>query len=210
MKVHTMFLTGSFLLLLSCYGICQKNSSQLVGGGCDGCSAMYEGMPKVLSWQTVIPDSNEPGEPMEISGRIFMLDGKTPAPDVILYVYHTDAQGYYSPKQGQTGGARRHGHLRGWMKTDATGKYKFMTIKPASYPRASIPAHVHSIIKERDKNEYYIDEYLFEKDPFLTNNERSKAPHRGGSGIITLTKDKDGVWRGKRDIILGLNIPNYR
>ncbi len=33
---------------------------------------------------------------------------------------------------------------------------------------------------------------------------------RGGSGVITLTKRQDGTWVAKRDIVLGLSIPNYK
>jgi protocatechuate 3,4-dioxygenase beta subunit len=43
----------------------------------------------------------------------------------------------------------------------------------------------------------------------LTEKEKSNQEKRGGSGIISLKKNANGVWVGKRDIILGLNIPNY-
>jgi len=193
---------------------CQGQTKQLqtkgiVGGGCDGCESIYEGMPERLSRETKIVSENEPGEPVEISGVIYRADGKTPAPNVILYVYHTDAKGYYSPAPNQTGLARRNGHLRGWMKTDAKGEYKFTSIKPAPYPNRDIPAHIHPIIKEADKNEYYVDDYWFDDDSLLTREKRANMERRGGSGIIHLTKN-NGVWTGTRNIILGLNIPNYR
>ena len=188
----------------------QSASTGIVGGGCDGCEGIYEGMPQSLGTQTAIASASEPGERMEISGNIYQLDGKTPAPNVILYVYHTDAKGYYSPAPDATGLARRHGHLRGWVKTNESGEYKFTTIKPAPYPSRDNPAHIHPIVKEPDKNEYYIDEYLFDDDPLLTQEKRAKLENRGGSGIVHLVKSGDGVWTGKRNIILGLNIPDYR
>ena len=196
------------LILLKCNA--DVFQSRTVGGGCDGCEAIYDGMPQQLNSETRIATSEERGEPMEITGIIYRADGKTPAPGVILYVYHTDANGYYSPATNQTGAARRHGHLRGWMKTNARGEYKFVSIRPAQYPNRKIPAHIHPIIKEPDKNEYYIDEYRFDDDPMLTKEERTHAENRGGNGIIHLAKNSNGVWVGKRDIILGLNIPNYR
>lgn len=188
----------------------QSPATRLVGGGCDGCEGIYEGMPQLLSSQTEIASTAEPGERMEISGHIYQMDGKTPAPNVILYVYHTDAKGYYSPAPDATNIARRHGHLRGWLKTNESGEYKFTTIKPAPYPSGDNPAHIHPILKEPDKNEYYIDEYLFDDDPLLTRERRARLENRGGSGIIHLVKRTDGVWTGKRDIVLGLNIPDYR
>jgi protocatechuate 3,4-dioxygenase beta subunit len=187
----------------------ERASQGIVGGGCDGCERMFDNMPQQLSWQTAIASATEPGERMEISGIIFQADGKTPAPNVILYVYHTDAKGIYSPAPGATGGARSHGHLRGWMKTNDRGEYKFTSIRPAPYPNGQIPAHIHPVIKEPDKNEYWIDEYLFDDDPVLAR-ERQRQENRGGSGIIHLAKNGEGVWIGRRNIVLGQNIPNYR
>ena len=185
-------------------------STAIVGGGCDGCRGIYDNIPSQLDWQTTIASAAEPGERMEISGIIYQVDGKTPAPDVILYVYHTDAKGIYSPDPGATGGARIHGHLRGWVRTNQRGEYKFASIRPAHYPNARGPAHIHAIVKEPDKSEYYIDEYLFDDDPAVTREPRPKVENRGGSGVIHLARNSEGVWVGRRDIVLGLNIPNYR
>ncbi|HKP13817.1 MAG TPA: intradiol ring-cleavage dioxygenase [Blastocatellia bacterium] len=188
----------------------QPTQAHVVGGGCDGCGGIYEGLPASLSWETRIAPPSEPGEPLEVSGVIYRADGRTPAPGVILYVYHTDAGGHYSPAPDQTGTARRHGHLRGWMRTNPRGEYRFRSIRPAPYPNRDIPAHIHPIIKEPDKNEYYLDEYWFDDDPLITADKRAKMEKRGGLGIIHLSKNDKGVWVGRRDIVLGLNIPDYR
>ena len=187
----------------------KSNTAKIIGGGCECCEAIYEGMPEQLTYETTIASKDEPGELLEISGTIFQKDGKTPASNVILYIYHTNAKGYYEPSKDQTGCAKRNGHLRGWIKTNAKGEYTFHTIKPAPYPKASIPAHIHPVIKEPGKNEYYIDEFLFDDDTLLTANERNRQENRGGSGIVKLSKNASGVWMGKRDIILGKNIPDY-
>jgi len=184
---------------------CQAQKDRQVGGACEACDLMYDGMPKTLSPQITI-GTNEPGEPMIIEGTILKKDGKTPASDIILYVYHTDAKGYYSNLPNEKG--NRHGHLRGWLKTGADGKYKFTTIRPAQYPSETIPAHVHPLIKEPGLSLYWIDEYLFDDDQYLTEDEKKRQEKRGGNGIIHLTK-KDGVWQGQRDIVLGKNIPGY-
>ena len=63
-------------------------------------------------------------------------------------------------------------------------------------------------IKEPGKNEYYIDSIVFDDDPLLTRDERSKLENRCGSGIVS-PKLKDGILTINRNIILGLNIPNY-
>lgn len=95
------------------------------------------------------------------------------------------------------------------MKTNSTGEYKFTSTRSAPYPNRDVAAHIHPIIKEPDKNEYYFDEYWFDNDPLLTKESRAKMENRGGSGIIHLTKT-NGVWTGTRNIVLGLNIPNYK
>ncbi|MFI5154302.1 MAG: hypothetical protein ACHQET_13265 [Chitinophagales bacterium] len=207
------------VLILSLEAACSqqspsKNPSQSVprqvGGGCDGCEAIYShAIPfDRLSWVDTLPDYHEAGPKMVISGRIYHSDGKTLAVGVILYVYHTDQTGHYTPKPDQTGAARRHGYIRGWMKTNEKGEYKFYTLKPAAYPGHQIPAHIHPIIKEPEMNEYYIDEFLFNDDPFLTSEERKRQEGRGGSGIISL-ENKGGLLVGHRDIYLGRKIPDY-
>ncbi len=185
-----------------------QNTDRVVGSACEDCDMMFEGMPSNLSWQTTIAGPDEPGESMIISGIIYKKDGKTPAPGVILYVYHTDAKGLYSPAPRQTS-AKRHGHLRGWIKTNEQGRYEIKTIRPASYPNSRNPQHIHPIIKEPGATLYWIDEFLFDDDPVLTEQEKARQEKRGGYGVVTLKKNDKGVWIGKRDIILGMNVPNY-
>jgi len=199
------------MLGLALNAFCQRapDPQRIVGGGCDGCEGIYDGLPQALSWDTKITKESEPGERMEIRGVIYQRDGKTPARGVILYVYQTDATGHYSAGGDAKGTGRRHGRLRGWMKTNARGEYRFATIKPAPYPSRDIPAHIHPVVKEPDKNEYYIDEYLFDDDPLLTSEKRAHLENRGGSGIVHLSRRPNGVLHGTRDIALGLNIPGY-
>lgn len=186
----------------------QPSTEKQIGGRCEDCELMFAGMPSTISWKTKLAADNEPGEPLIISGTIFKKDGKTPAPDVMLYVYQTDNTGRYTPAPDQVH-AKRHGHLRGWVKTDAQGRYEFSTIRPAAYPNGNDPQHIHPIIKEPGYSFYWIDDFVFDDDPLLTKQVRSSQINRGGSGIIKLKKNENEVWVGKRDIILGLNIPNY-
>jgi protocatechuate 3,4-dioxygenase beta subunit len=215
-KVLTALLFLVFIIQTGCGQNAKKTNpnttktSQRIGGPCDGCDAIYDcPIPfEQLNWIDTLPDFNEPGPRMVISGIVYMQDGKTPAPGVVLYVYHTDQSGHYTPKPDQKGNSRRHGYIRGWMRTNAKGEYKFYTLKPAAYPNARIPAHIHPILIEPGKNDYYIDEYRFKGDPFLTADEIKKEEGRGGSGIIDLQM-KNGVLWGERNIYLGRNIPDY-
>lgn len=198
------------LALIVSNGCAQKQSYTLnqVGGSCEDCQMMFDGIPESITSIGLLVVPDEPGEPLSIRGIIFKKDGKTPATDVILYVYQTDSKGLYTKGKNQTQ-AVRHGHIRGWISSNSKGEYEIKTIRPASYPNSNSPQHIHPIIYEPAKGYYWIDEYMFEDDPLLTTNVKSKVSNRGGSGIIKLTKDRDGVWQGKRDIILGLNVSNY-
>ncbi len=187
----------------------QVNSGKKVGGGCEGCEAIYESPVAFEKLDNIcwMPDWNETGTKLAVNGVVFKNDGK-PAAGVIIYVYHTDQAGYYSGGGKDTGWGKRHGRIRGWMKTNEKGEYKFFTLKPAPYPNRQIPAHIHVTIKEPDKNEYWIDEYLFDDDPLLTISERKKSEDRGGNGILK-TKDVGNMLKAQRDIYLGRNIPDY-
>lgn len=199
-----------FLLVLACEAQEKQNiedKAGLVGGPCEGCEAIYEWGDKNLSPVDTLPDFREEGPKLKITGTIYQKDGKTPAKDVILYIYHTDQKGVYPTRGHETGWAKRHGYLRGWIKTGADGKYAFYTLKPATYPDRSEPAHIHATVKEPGLNEYYLDDYLFENDPLLENAKLNEYP-RGGFGIVSL-KRENTLLIAKRDIILGLNIPDY-
>ncbi|HYJ38898.1 MAG TPA: hypothetical protein VEV87_09790, partial [Chitinophagaceae bacterium] len=124
------------------------------------------------------------------------------------YIYHTDQGGNYPPGKNAKGWEERHGYIRGWVKTDQNGFYRFFTLRPASYPNSRAPQHIHVTVKEPDKNEYWIDEYVFEDDPFLTKKEKDAVRGRGGNGILKLVPG-NGLSTATRNIILGLNIPDY-
>jgi protocatechuate 3,4-dioxygenase, beta subunit len=186
-----------------------KKTEKIVGDGCEGCEAVYEYGSKKLTSVDTLPDFHEAGPKLMVTGTIFKKDGKTPAKDVILYVYHTDQKGVYPTKGNEKGWDKRHGYIRGWIKTGADGQYKFYTLRPGAYPGRQNPEHIHPTIKEPGYKEYWIDEYLFEDDPILTKRERDSQPGRGGRGIVLPTKDKNGMQIVRRDIILGLNVPGY-
>jgi protocatechuate 3,4-dioxygenase, beta subunit len=206
-----------FSILTACNGqtksssAVQKNTdiSKIVGGGCDGCEIMFVGMPTNITSVDTSTGWTEKGQRLLVTGKVYKVDGKTPAQNVIIYYWQTDNNGYYSPKDGMDEKAKRHGHIRGWVKTDATGNYSIYTIKPAPYPNDNIPAHIHTSIKEPNiDNEYYIDEFIFDNDKLLTGEKRKALENRGGSGILRVLISRD-LQIAEHNIILGLNIPNY-
>lgn len=204
-------LTPIVLILLYCsYANSQGTVNyRLVGGPCEGCEAIFEYGNRTLTSVDTLPDFNGNGMKIKVSGTIFQSDGKTPAKDVILYVYHTDQNGIYATKGGETGWAKRQGYIRGWIKTDRNGRYTFYTLKPGIYPDRSSPAHIHPTILEPNGKYYWLGSYHFEGDSLLTEKEiHPSLPRGGSSGLLHLKKEGD-IWVGTRDIILGKNVPNY-
>jgi protocatechuate 3,4-dioxygenase beta subunit len=181
----------------------------IVGGPCEGCEAVFQGLPVELSWSTRIAPEDEPGEPMRIEGTVTDGAGEAAA-GVIVYAYHTDARGIYPRPESPAGrAAARHGRLRAWALTDARGRYRFDTIRPASYPNQTIPAHVHMHVIEPGCCTYWIDDIEFLDDPLLPETaRRNEERARGGSGLVTPERDDDGTWRMTRDVVLGQNVPD--
>ncbi|MBC9794882.1 intradiol ring-cleavage dioxygenase [Sinomicrobium weinanense] len=209
-----MIRTLTFILLTVLLSSCANSQSQdtqrLVGGPCEGCEAIFEYGDRELTAVDTLPDFNTKGLRIKVSGTIYQSDGKTPAKDVILYIYHTDQNGIYATKGNETGWAKRHGYIRGWVKTGINGQYTFYTLKPGVYPDRSAPAHIHPTILEPDGKYYWLGSYHFEGDTLLTDKEiNPDAPRGGSSGLLTLTKEGD-IWVGTRDIILGKNISDYK
>ena len=180
-----------------------------MGGPCEGCEAIFETtVPfEQLNEVDTLPDFSEAGRKILLSGTVYQSDGKTPAPGIVLYVYHTDETGRYRTA-GQKDWGARHGSLRGWVRTDNKGQYRFYTLRPASYPGSTEPAHVHVTVKEPGMTPYYIDDFLFDDDPFLTEDRRRRLHNRGGSGVVPLRKQGE-LHTAVRNIILGKGVSDY-
>ncbi|MDH4069829.1 MAG: intradiol ring-cleavage dioxygenase [Ignavibacteria bacterium] len=185
------------------------DNARLMGGPCEGCEAVFEYGDRTLAPVDTLPDFHDEGPKIRISGTIYRPDGTTPAAGVILYVYHTDQGGIYPRKEGDTGWARRHGYIRGWVKTGKDGRYTFYTLKPGTYPSRNAPAHIHPTILEPDGKYYWITDFYFNDDPLLSGEQRSPRAPRGGTVGVLKLEEENGLLVGYRDIVLGRNVPGY-
>lgn len=156
--------------------------------------------PDNVSSKATLADKKDEGEPLIISGTVYEKDGKTPAPNVLIYAYHTNAKGFY----GRGNGEHPHGKHHGWMLTDKLGCYEFRTIKPAPYPIRDTPAHIHFTVTGVNFKEYWIDDIWFAGDDLITPEIKKKQlTGRGGfDPIVQLKKDANGFLEAKRDIQL--------
>jgi protocatechuate 3,4-dioxygenase beta subunit len=222
---HIILFYSLFLVLTSCRG--QSNTSkqkqsaekketiQLVGGNFENAEYTYYGIPKTIGAIDTSAGWALKGQKILLTGTVFQQDGKTPAPDVLIYYYQTNTEGKYLHKPSEKRSmppnelGQTHGYIRGWVKTNSKGQYFIYTVKPGTYPTRDAPAHVHVTIKEpNDIKEYYIDDFVFDDDPLLTSLVRKKMENRCGSGVLRMVQQGD-LQIGERNIILGLNIPAY-
>ncbi|MCF8260603.1 MAG: hypothetical protein K9J12_07510 [Melioribacteraceae bacterium] len=213
MKSYNSIKTLLFLILISalplaCNAQGDKNY-KLIGGPCEGCEAVFEYGDKQLNPVDTLPGFESAKMKLQISGTVFENDEQTPAEDVILYFHHTNAGGIYPTIGNETGWARRHGYIRGWIKTDNDGKYTIFTSKPGVYPSRTEPAHIHITVLEPSGKYYWIDSILFSDDPLLDDANENSNKIRGGAENILVLKEQNSLFIGERNVILGKNIPDY-
>lgn len=199
MKTY-LLIAGAALLLPLSDGRCQSEPT------CDEC--VFAEMPKTVTWRVTIPTDTVRGQRIRISGTIFQADGKTPAAGALLYAYHTNAAGRYAKlgTEDRRSHAWWHGYLRGWIKTDANGRYEINTIKPAPYPGERLPAHIHALVKAPGTSgAQWLNDFVFRGEPFVTDTYWYRTELSSGliryEGVV-LKPGPNGILEGKRDIVL--------
>jgi protocatechuate 3,4-dioxygenase beta subunit len=132
-----------------------------------------------------------------------------PLPGVLLYVFHTDATGHYTKRGDEQGVQRWQGHLHGWLRTGADGRYAVRTIRPAPYPDGSMPAHIHAALQLPDGRACWVNDFVFADDPmvtdgYLTGLNNPGNPKDRDNGVVGLTEQED-MHIGARDIVVDRN-----
>jgi protocatechuate 3,4-dioxygenase, beta subunit len=136
-----------------------------------------------------IAPASEPGSPLVINGRVFQTDGRTPAAGVTVFAYHTDANGLYDVRENGPHSWR----LKGWAVTDAEGRFTFQTIRPASYPNATVPQHVHISIEGPGVPRRFSTEIEFDDDPKMTAEQRATSRAAGLFGVVRPVMKRNGI-----------------
>jgi protocatechuate 3,4-dioxygenase beta subunit len=137
-----------------------------------------------------IAPENEPGTPLVINGRVYQADGRTPAgAGITVFAYQTDSQGLYDvPSAGP-----HSWRLKGWAVTDAEGRFTFHTIRPASYPNATVPQHVHLHLEGPHLPRRWTTELEFDDDPKVNARRREASRQAGMFGGVRPVTQRDGV-----------------
>src|ERR1700676_5449178 len=131
-----------------------------------------EGAPEIAAGESIARGIE--GEPLVVHGRVTSTDGK-PLGGAQIDVWQASSSGQYDLQFDNFKGAEMN--LRARFHTDTEGRYKFMSVKPSSYPVPSNgpvgkmlnalgrhpfrPAHIHFIVSapgfERLVTALYID-----------------------------------------------------
>ncbi|MEO6348624.1 MAG: hypothetical protein ABIO60_12025 [Aquaticitalea sp.] len=166
-------------------------------------SPIYDYADRHLSNTDTIPDFETKQDKLLITGTIYENDGTTPAKDIILYIQQPDENGDYEIKKEND---KRYVVNRGWIKTDADGRYTFYTFVPGSFLHNKELKHIHPVIKEPGKPEYELDAFLFDNDPFLSKSCRKRMAKKGIDSILKLEKKED-LYVANKDIVLSKEMP---
>ncbi|NNC49322.1 MAG: hypothetical protein HKO01_02170 [Flaviramulus sp.] len=166
-------------------------------------SPIYDYSEKDLNNVDTIPDYASKSNKLKIIGTIYENDGVTPAKNVLLFIHQTDENGNFELKRQNK---KRYVHHRGWVKTDADGRYTFYTFVPGSYIYGKELKQILPIIKEPGKPEQKIETFVFDDDPLLKDECRERIEQTNPNRILKLDK-KEGLFVAQRDIILGKEQP---
>jgi protocatechuate 3,4-dioxygenase beta subunit/tetratricopeptide (TPR) repeat protein len=147
------------------------------------------------SSQATIVTPAEPGVPMVVTGRVIDLSGR-PVKGAMVYVYHTSAKGWYSDRAAHIAaneGDRKYAQLFGYLCTDDRGNFQLRTIRPAGYPDADLPAHIHVEVGRPDRRPgNLVTEIQFDDDPRFTPEWRRRS-HQERFVIAKVDTDARGV-----------------
>ena len=165
-------------------------------------SPIYDYLEEKISNTDTIPDFNTKENKIKITGTIYLSDGVTPAKDVLFYVCQPDENGEYQLKRDEH--RKRYVHHRGWVKTDADGRYTFYTFIPGKFLRVKELKQIHRVIKQPGQPEQEISSFFFNDDPLLadlTLEARAKTI----SSMLKLEKEGD-MYVATKDIKLSANV----
>jgi protocatechuate 3,4-dioxygenase, beta subunit len=146
-----------------------------------------------------VAPSSEPGQRLAVSGVVYATDGRTPIASASVYVYQTDARGYYRPDDAM---GNRNPRLMALLRTDGQGRYSYRTIRPGSYPGTRVPQHIHYEVTA-DGHGTRIFEIVFEDDPFISQQIRDDAARPGSIyALQRVLPGEGGVGRMTQDVVL--------
>ena len=121
---------------------------------------------------TIAGTSAPLGEKMILAGRVLDADGR-PIRDSLVEIWQANAAGrYHHPGDNHDAPLDPNFHGIGRTFTDAEGRYRFVTVKPGSYPWqnhkfAWRPQHIHFSLLGNALVQRLVTQMYFPGDPLL-------------------------------------------
>lgn len=99
-------------------------------------------------WRAKLCGPEEPGERLTIAGRVTAAGTCQPLKDAVLDLWHASAAGFYDNNDPARPFDPARYHLRGRLRTDADGRYRFETVMPGNYGqgRFTRARHIHLLV----------------------------------------------------------------
>ncbi|MBD0831983.1 dioxygenase family protein [Aestuariibaculum sediminum] len=190
-----------FICLILAYQFQAQNTASILDDlplNYEKTSPIYLLSDQLLDNEAQVPDYDNKPTKLKISGTIYQADGKTPAKDVILFIYQPDENGNYKMKRDAN--RNRYVYHRAWVKTNADGKYTFYTFMPGKYLKAKELKQIHRIIKEPGKPEQELSAFFFNDDPLIP--DLTLACRAEAVKSMLRLEEKDDMLVATKDIVL--------
>ena len=142
------------------------------------------------------------GQRIVLSGRVLDADGRA-VPNALVEIWQTNSAGVYDDPSDD-GFFPRDPNFVGAGKcvTDADGRFRLRTIRPAAYPGAPgalfRPAHIHVSVIGPDMSSRLITQCYFDDDPliFLDPIVQAIPEHQGAKRLIATFDAARTISRG--------------
>lgn len=164
--------------------------------------------------------SVQAGVPLELAIVVtrWAAGACAPLPDAQVDLWHCDVRGVYSGVKDPAFDTVGQKFLRGFQRTDATGRAQFTTIYPGSYPGRTV--HIHFKIRPpaarqpgfEFTSQLYFDDLLtdrvFAADPYAargprsTRNEHDGSFRRNGAELLLTLEAGNGGYVGTFEMAL--------
>jgi catechol 1,2-dioxygenase len=164
---------GKTAMAVSVAGSIQWNDIRFVGDNPTTTDILGPFYRPGAPFRTNINPPGFSGEILHFSGTIYKEDGKTPFKNCLVEIWQCDEDQHYD----NTSDDYRY---RGAQKTDAAGRYSFITAQPVPYPLEEgspiyRPAHIHMRISGEGQQDL-ITQIYFEGDSYIKDDIAASAP----------------------------------
>ena len=179
--------TSLFAIAISTTGFIRYDGNHYVGD-CETTSDVlgpfYRPDSPIRNNLTIIGDL---GEPIELTGKIYHKDCRTPYKNSKIELWHCDGKGIYDNSSSQY-------RYRGTSFSDEKGNYSFKTILPVPYDNGNgsfRPAHFHLMISA-DGYQSLVTQLYFMGDANISKDESSSSP-TAKKRILNIENLKNGT-----------------